>query len=440
MFNNLKFKSEDKSSKEVFETISKELSDLRKDVGSAIVNCDNTINELNSDSGGFLSDNIWYPGNPARKKEAITLFKELKEKYEISENLIDKNIINIKDLEDIFITTKSWDSYLETLTPISETSLLLEKKDSETFDFSFINKIISLNAGGAWKLARWAMGKKGSFGKSSMVVSLAFGFITSIFSGGARKKKFEDMIKDAKEAIRNVESLNKELTSMDKDSRTKFYEISLVLEEGAFVNKGTFTKFFDNKLEVSMDSIHRRDFFEALYNATNEMKIWSNAYNNMLLNMRRRKKDAEEAAFEAAGDLVFQFLAKKLGYDSVLDITEKEEIEYENEIDIYTNEITKLFTITYLISEIKSSAEENKDLDKNQKIDLIKEEITTRTKLLGLDDKDKNYILIRALLLNNFDPHEIIEIVDLPKIIVEEKIDSIQNFDEKVNESDIAVA
>lgn len=440
MFTTLAKNNDEKSSKEVFEEISFDLSELRKNIGSAINKCDNSVKELESDKGGFLSDHVWYPDNPKRKKKAISLFKELKQKYLESERLIDKNLINIKDLEDIYITTKSWDSYLQTLTPISETSLLLETQSSETFNFSFINKVIAVNAGGAWKLINWAMNKKGSFGKSSIVVSLAFGFITSIFTGGARKKKFDEMIKEAEKAIKDVEELNNELSSMDKDSRIKFYEISVVLEEGAFVKKGTFTKFFDEKLNVSMDNIHRKEFFDALYNATNEMKIWSNAYTNMLLNMRRRKRDVLSAAEEAAGDLVFSFLAKELGYDTVLDITEEDEIKYEKEIEKYTSEVTKLFVLTHTISEIKNEVEENENLEDDEKIAKLKEKINERADLLELDEENRNYILIRALLINKFNPNEIIEIVDLPKAVIEDKIENIISFDEEVENSDLYVA
>jgi len=435
MFCNLKFKSDKDSSREVFETISSELLDLRKSVGSAVNDCQSTIDDLNQDSGGFLSDHIWYPDNPARKQKAITLFRELKEKYETSEKLIDKNIINIKDLEDIYITTKSWDSYLTKLTPITETSLVLNNTDSNTFNFKFINSIIAINAGAAWKLLNWAKGTKGSFGGSAVVVSLALGFITSIFSGASRKKNFEEMITKATEAIEHVDNLNNELISMDRDARDKFYEISTVLEEGSFVKKGTFTKLFDDKLEITMDNADREEFFAALYNATEEMKIWSNGYSGMLISIKRRKLEVLAAADMAAGDLVYEFLAKELGYDTVLNITDEDEKKYEKEIIYYTANVTKLFVLTYQINIIKNDDDINKEFDEDKKLFLIKEKINEITKLLILSDEEKNYMLIRALLLNNFNPHEIIEIVDLPKAKVEEKIESIQNFDEQVNKS-----
>lgn len=387
------------------ESLSVDLSDLRKDLGTAIINAQKVIDDLKSDSGSFLGDHLWYPDNPKRKAKAIDLFESYIKKCEQAEKLTDQNQRNTTDLLSVLISTQSWGTYLSTLTPVADTSQLLKKPgDSGELDFKVINLVTATSVAGAWKLFNYAKKANSSFSKAYIGATLALGFIQSIFNGKARKDNFEQLIKDGEKSNKSIDELIGSLEEMNKEAHQKFYDISQVIEKAKFAPRGEFTNLFNKEtLEISADDERRRAFFSTLERATTEMREWYVRFMDMLTDIEEGD-DPKLSAKRAARNTV--------SYEERISGNEYSPTEKEARKTL----LTKVFLLSYELNNMK---EDNQDLE------VITKNVQDIADECGLDGDERDYVLTRALLLNGFNPGEIIEIVDAPEAVTIQKIELV---------------
>jgi len=387
------------------------LKETTSDLLRAKADTEQLIRALNDDSGSWLADHIIRPDNPKRKKEAIASLETLKTN-------LDKSIVlsmkakdeNLPELRMMANTVKTWPQYFIDLEPIINTNLTLAEPIKDMNIIDTIQFIVGVFVGGSWKLFGWAKKAKFSFTKGYLVAYLIAGFIGAIFSAESRKHEFEEIKKNADEANKEIIDLIDNLQEINNQVDLKFTQTNTILEEAEFVRPGTLNSHFQT--------------LNALEKATIIIKDWAASYGVMLVKINRGR-NPKTTAFDTAEDIVL----KEEQVLGVVFMNEDERIEV----------IQKVFYLTYLIDwneggpgylKLKECIESSGSQE--EKLQCITSTINEIGVEVGISEEQTNFVLIRALLILNLDPAEIINIVEaigvLSRIEIEEKIAVFEEF------------
>ncbi|MFT7901237.1 YtxH domain-containing protein [Tenacibaculum ascidiaceicola] len=389
----------------------KSINSTTKSISKAQLETQQLINALNDDSGHWISDHIFRPDNPKRKKEALDSLKTLKSNLEKAEKLsFDAGQVNLPNLRSMANTVKTWPGYFTDLKPVLNTNITIIKPNKEGNIIGTIQFFVGTFVGGSWKLYGWAKNSRHSFIKGYLIGSLITGFIGSIFSAEKRKATFEEIKKNATEANGEVLELIDNLEEINEQVESKFRETNQILEEAKFAKKGSLTSQIKT--------------LEALTQASLIIKDWSASYKAMLKKIEKGRKTPSEYAYDTAEDIVYK-------EEAVLGIT----FDNENErIDA----IQKVFYLTYLLDwkndgpgyeKLKNCIES--DLPENEKEAQLIEIIQEIGNEVQISEEQTNFILIRALLILGLNPSQIIKITNIIGVLTEkETIDKIEFFKE----------